>query len=302
MIDEAAVEDRLRRTYADVAARTTLRSRAAAVSLTDVSNDAMPRRHRSRRNRLALIALLALMLAAGGTAWVTGGTSRRVEVGNTSPSSERPTLSPVPAAITGAEQTISRALVPADIPIFFSAGVAKWQTSTGRPPAAYQVGTGTSFVISDTFITADATPTNASHDPSGDQGSCSFYDGTLPIGGQGYGIEVACVPLADIEAGTKHAVFLFPDFPKPAQDTTVWTHFPAATAFVNFSGAGITPLWERPVGGVAAFTVGVSTNYTGDNFQSAPHPLLRAYDAAGHLLAALTSPYLVNFMTSATGS
>ena len=208
--------------------------------------------------------------------------------------------------MTGEEQPISTATVPSDIAVFFTSGggskPAKWQTVADGAPHGYRVADGTPFVIDDLYTIDRNLPSNAVDDPNGDRGSCSFYDGTLPVGGQGYGIESICVPLADIAAGTMHGVFLFPDFPTPAHDTVVWSHLPAGAAFVTLSGDGVGPLWQRPVNGVAGFTVPVSTAYTGDNFTTAPRPALRAYDGDGNVLAQVTSPYLVNFITGVAGT
>jgi hypothetical protein len=185
---------------------------------------------------------------------------------------------PLPKGISGTRQTIISAPVPDDIASIFQRGTI----IEGRPLVPDTTADAFSVNLNSVFVTADIDTTTVpgGTPPPQPPRACTFSKGTLPQGGQGLGlVSGPCVPLTDVASGSRAAVFVIADFPKPSQYTWAWTHLPAGTAFVTFT-AGPTQLWERPVAAVAAFLQA----FQGSN------PVLRAYDTHGRVLAEVTAP------------
>jgi hypothetical protein len=180
---------------------------------------------------------------------------------------------PRPQDISGTQQTIVSTAVPDNIASVFQPGpVISRPLVPGTTAYAFSVNLNSVFVTAD----IDATTIPLTQPPR----ACTFWNGTLAQGGQGSGIQSGtCVPLSDIFAGARAAVFVMPAFPKPTMSTWAWSHLPKGTAFVTFDDATVQ-LWERPTANVASFVAE----------SSGSSPILRAYDTHGRVLAQVTAP------------
>jgi hypothetical protein len=184
--------------------------------------------------------------------------------------------SPLPNGISGTRQTIISAPVPDSIASVFQRGPVVGPLVPNTTAYGFSVNLNSVFVAAD----IDTTTSPGGSPPAQPPRACTFSQGTLPQGGQGLGIVSGpCVPLTDVASGSRAAVFVIADFPKPTQYTWAWTHLPSGTAYVTFT-AGPTQLWERPVAAVAAFL----------QASQASNPVLRAYDTHGRVLAEVTAP------------
>jgi hypothetical protein len=182
-----------------------------------------------------------------------------------------------PQAISGTQQTVVSTAVPDNIASVFQRGPV-----IGQPLVPGTTAYGFSANLNSVFVTADIDATTIPGRPALAQPprSCTFWNGTLTQGGQGLGIQIGtCVPLSDISAGARAAVFVMPDFPKPTMSTWAWSHLPQGTAFVTFDDTSVQ-LWERPTANVASFVAE----------SPGSSPILRAYDTHGHVVAQVTAP------------
>lgn len=101
MNENEQVEERLRRTFAQVGARTTITSRS--VPPVDLDKPATPVSHRRARPAMTAVASLAsLTIVAGTVAWITSGSPHRINVGGSSrPSMSTTTSSKLSCPVSG---------------------------------------------------------------------------------------------------------------------------------------------------------------------------------------------------------
>lgn len=285
MIDTFEVETRLRATFDAVAATTTTQEELAPNS--PAVTDPMPDRRGSRSVRVAVTSM-AVIVGAMTAALVlihhNAGQSIQVRTAQTTANTNAPTTPTIPRVVSGTQQHLRNAAIPTGIGGLFASGPLHWHVVAGTAPHAYSVDGGTPLVVADVATMGDGPA------PYALPGACSLYMGTLPIGGQGLGIQVGCTPLRAIETGSSQAVAILPEFPAHLHSTTVWAHLPAETRYVTFTAEGVAHLWEQPVVGVAAFTVVDPAKFNGANSDAQPSPILRAYDSNGRLLQQVIAP------------
>ena len=120
--------------------------------------------------------------------------------------------------------------------------------------------------------------------------ACVFYAGTgLP---NGTGIDSDCEPTSEASAATRSPVLLIPGWPTHGVDVYVWSHLPQAVQTVTYSYQGHDRTWVTPIDHTALVSVPRPPAFDGsyEQWHSAPFPLLQAYDAHHHLVAAHYAP------------
>jgi hypothetical protein len=285
VIDTLEVETRLRATFEAVAATTTVQNKLAPGSPPD--SDPTPDRQGSRGVRVAATAVVVIVVAMTAALVLVhhrAGQSVQVRTAQTTAHTNAPTTPTIPRVVSGTQQHFRNAAIPTGIGGLFASGPLHWHVVAGTAPHAYSVDGGTSLVVADVATMGDGPA------PYALPGACSLYMGTLPIGGQGLGIQVGCTPLRAIAAGSSQAVAILHEFPAHLHSTTVWAHLPVGTRYVTFTAEGVAHLWEQPVDGVAAFTVVDPAKFNGANSDAQPSPILRAYDSNGRLLQQVIAP------------
>lgn len=165
-------------------------------------------------------------------------------------------------------------------------------------PGKVVAGTEHGFTVdgTPTFVVADVTPRSSPSGPPGATGLTSGSTLTAPLeGDSGGGTSfLGRSPKGVVLRGSP--VQILADWPTPGKQLYVWTHLPKGTAFVTYSYKGATLAWQSPVSGTIALLVPRPAAFDGDyaTWHSAPLPLLRAYDTAGHLVTKLDAPRIAN--------
>jgi len=284
MNGDRTIEDRLRRTFAAVASQ-----------IPDASEGDVPAQPAGgsghRRSRLGALSLLvAVTLLLLGTAVLVRAVqskNHRVVVNNGASSTQPPTTTSTtrPRVVSGTEQRIEAV---ANVSDSDNLNDHAGHLVAGTTAQRFSVDGATRFAISQ-VATFSPTPGVGQSPNESPPSVCLTYPGTVAIGGQGIGTQEDCAPLAQADPRGRQPIFLLPAFPKPVQDTTVWTQLPSKTAYVTFNSQGIAHLWERPVQRTVGFSVDTPLRYQGPDFRSAPSPVMRAYDQHGNLLAQFTA-------------
>lgn len=196
----------------------------------------------------------------------------------------------VPPSVTGTEQTLTAASIPDYADNLFTRPFGRqWALTPGTLRAFSANG-------SDPFVLFDATPVDGSllsTLPDGNRETVVgmyLQDNRTELGG--YGIPSSSVPLADVQLGSRPAVFVAPQWPEPALQVYVWTRLPAGAAYVSYTWES-TQFWERPLDGTAVFVMERPAVFNGpmySDWHNAPLPLLRAFDADGNQLSEVKAP------------
>ncbi len=234
-----------------------------------------------RWRRTAMLPLLLAVCAAAGCSSAPRAQSGAPSTGSTSPLGQ---------LLASQEQTV-REIVP-------SGDIARVMAM--RDP----IGGSTPVPGSDHAFTVDGSPMVGIGDKSRTTvvpgqplstartayAACIFYAGTgLP---NGTGIDSSCAPVSDGSARTGSPVLLIPGWPTPGVDVYVWSHLPQTVRTVTYSYQGHDRTWVNPVDHTALVSVPRPPAFDGsyEQWHSAPFPLLQAYDAHHHLVAAQYAP------------
>jgi hypothetical protein len=280
MIDEAEVQERLRRAVNAVA------DRANPKESTAWAPSVVPGRSSNTRNRgrsaLVFSVGVALAIVVSAVVWTHGRSTPKVTVSATTTpiSATTSTVAQKPNGIVGVEQTIRPVALPAELADYFGPGRDQAHLVPGTQVHGFSINGGAPFAVGDVASQLLASP--GERFPA----RCIVYVGTLPLGGQGLGVEPRCIPIADLHARSMHLVDELPSFPAPPTDSWVWADLPDHTAFVTLDVPGLTKVWERPTADVAGFSISVPNSYNGptDPIMLLPAAVLRAYDRDGNLL------------------
>jgi hypothetical protein len=178
---------------------------------------------------------------------------------------------------------------------FVPGGVEQTLTPTPLPPYWYQLtgrkgfirpdpGTPRAFRVegSPVFVTFDGTSAHRGvvngppHEPAYafiGAGGASGSDGT----------QINWLPPSHVD--------VIADWPRPHWQVYIWPHLPAGTAVVTYIWQH-TAYWERPVSGVAAFSMPRPAQFDGSfaQWHTAAIGELTAYDNSGHVLASYRAP------------
>jgi hypothetical protein len=280
MSDTNTIEDRLRRAFDAVAETTTVSNALPPTWPADVDH---PRARHTRP--FALVAAVVTVLAVAAVVFAVRSSAKRTDVHTDEPTTTG--RASFPSAVKGTEQRIREVKPPPNLPGGSNA-VRDWTYVAGTTPKSYSVEGGTPFAVVDIAKSVLGVPRPL-------PARCTMWEGTLPIGGQGYGGELECDSLADLTAGLRHGLASLPAFPTPKLETIVWTGVPERARYVTLTVAGERDrsndlqLWERPVGRVAAFVrTEIYENYP--QYTEHPNPVLRAYDRDGTLLQEVKAP------------
>ncbi len=249
---------------------------------------------RFRRNRRAVVACAAGLATVASVVLVSalmtdrgqtpvGHANTRTQPDTRPSKPERPPApAPVPATVTGTEQTLNVAEMPPDVGATLTSPA--FTPVEGTQPFALSVDGTTPFVVADI-----ASERQQTVDPSQLPYVAAFTMGTLPIGGQGLGIQFSQIPLKDVEAGAPAVTSIW-DFPVPTKRLDVWMHLPATTAFVTLDYGDAGRIWQRPYNHTAGF---ISTIPEPERFRYVDNPRepkLTAFDRAGNVIAEFVEP------------
>jgi hypothetical protein len=281
MIDEAEVQERVRRAVNAVA------DQANSKESSSWAPSVVPARSSNARNRRRSVLVVSvgvvLAIVVSGVVWTHRRSTPNVTVSATTTptSATTSTVPPKPNVIVGVEQNIQLAALPTELADWFGPGRDQAHLVPGTQATGFSINGGTVFADAD--VASELLAFRGERFPA----RCIVSIGTLPLGGDGIGLEPVCMPIADLDARSMHLVDFIPSFPAPPTDSWVWAGLPDQTAFVTLDIPGLAEVWERPSADVAGFSITVPTSYNGPTdpiFPQDPVAVLRAYDRDGNLL------------------
>jgi hypothetical protein len=189
----------------------------------------------------------------------------------------------------GTQQTLTSVPIPTSIAPALTNHPGDFGGSISHIYGAYTADGSPPVVVVDHTATL-VVPGN---DPSKAKPQLSFCDTYAGTGTpNGTGIDSSCASLPSGKSESVAPALVIPDWPTAGQQVYVWGHLPTKVQYVTYSFQKRDRVWATPINGTVVLSVRRPAAFDGSYavWHSAPFPLLRAYDAKGHLVAEQYAP------------